>query len=576
MERDEISGLKLDEEFRKSLLHIKPFVYALSTSQSAKLCASWLQKLNNAPSRERVIRNAYLVEMCKQAEKQRLSAPFNNPPPAGPLRPLLTPRYAPQETGDSSEWSDATEISETTTREQHRSAPPPSYFGDAGNAKASKARRNVLNNKSKPPYQPGDVAFKSKPIESQTQSDPYDVTGDTTPCDHWRVPQLLPGFPGDSHSDCMRLLKQYEEQMASDKAIIACYQQFLNAVLSGQGQSNAQETRESSQKGLKTCDKALQTSEKSLQASQKALQASEKKISSMKATIKNLQAQNAALSADRDRYQKSFFAEETKKAAANVNLSQEIATLQEKLADLTDAKASLESSHKEAVSRYQHLMDINVGQLRKKLAMAQGENQRIQAAITALENKLQELETEETEKEKFRLEQWQDKVQKEVLIYNQKLVELEEIHSMDTQQLGAHIDDLTTKLTLKDNEVKGLQLQMKTQYMSLSTAHAQGKNQEMEQAVAQLEAKYLDLLGNIKDSAWKQKENDQKSIAVIYHNRGGRVISGGGTNSSLDGANFTSRLDVLFKDVEVWEGVRGGGCPWRVSKAGSKRERERE
>nr|CAD7416161.1 unnamed protein product [Timema poppensis] len=64
--------------------------------------------------------------------------------------------------------------------------------------------------------------------------------------------------------------------------------------------------------------------------------------------------------------------------------------------------------------------------------------------------------------------------------------------------------------TEKELEVKGLQLQMKTQYMSLSTAHAQGKNQEMEQAVAQLEAKYLDLLGNIKDSAWKQKENDQK------------------------------------------------------------------
>nr|CAD7399226.1 unnamed protein product [Timema cristinae] len=225
------------------------------------------------------------------------------------------------------------------------------------------------------------------------------------------------------------------------------------------GEIEAQETRESSQKGLKTSEKALktsekalQTSDKALQASQKALQASEKKISSMKATIKNLQAQNSALSADRDRYQKSFFAEETKKAAANVNLSQEIATLQEKLADLTDTKSSLESSHKETVSRYQHLMDINVGQLRKKLVMAQGENQRIQTAITALENKLQELETEETEKDKFRLEQWQDKVKKEVLIYNQKLVELEEMHSLESQQLCAHIDDLTTKLTLKDNE----------------------------------------------------------------------------------------------------------------------------
>ncbi|CAG2064348.1 unnamed protein product [Timema podura] len=97
-------------------------------------------------------------------------------------------------------------------------------------------------------------------------------------------------------------------------------------------------------------------------------------------------------------------------------------------------------------------MDINVGQLRKKLVMAQGENQRIQAAITDLENKLQELETGETEKEKFLLEQWQDKTQKEVLIYNQKLVELEEMHSLEAQQLGAHIDDLNTKLALKDNE----------------------------------------------------------------------------------------------------------------------------
>nr|CAD7591142.1 unnamed protein product [Timema genevievae] len=301
----------------------------------------------------------------------------------------------------------------------------------------------------------------------------------------------------------MRLLKQYEEQMASDQAIIARYQQFLNVVLSGQGQSNAQESRESSQKGLKTSEKALQNSEKSLQASQKALQASEKKISSMKATIKNLQ--------------------------------KEVLIYNQKLVELEELH-SLEAQQLGA-----HIDDLNT-----KLALKDNEILKLDGAIRDQCIKMQEEVLKIRKEMQQSADNSQKLLKKKITYLQRKLQKCEHLKDTIFKECEHKLYRVKTE---KELEVKGLQLQMKMQYVSLSTVLAQGKNQEMEQAVAQLEAKYLDLLGNIKDSAWKQKENDQKGLSINYvcisEGGGGQVVLGK-TKRDKEGKGTQIMCDVIL------------------------------
>jgi len=86
-ERDEQEALKLDEDFKQILMHVRPHVLNLRSAEEAYLCSIWLDKLNSTIS-QRNLRNRYLLELFRQLRTGTLRGIFKNRPPNDMLMPL--------------------------------------------------------------------------------------------------------------------------------------------------------------------------------------------------------------------------------------------------------------------------------------------------------------------------------------------------------------------------------------------------------------------------------------------------------------------------------------------------------
>lgn len=86
-EYNEEEAMKLDECFKETLARVRPFVLALTSAESAKLCKVWLNKLNAVTSQRR-LRNEYLTELFRQLKTGHVGGIFSRPPPNGFLLPL--------------------------------------------------------------------------------------------------------------------------------------------------------------------------------------------------------------------------------------------------------------------------------------------------------------------------------------------------------------------------------------------------------------------------------------------------------------------------------------------------------
>lgn len=91
-ERDEQEALKLDECFKQTLMHVRPYILNLRSMEEAHLCRIWLDKLNSAIL-QRHLRNEYLLELSRQLKAGTLEGIFKTQPPKDALMPLLSSSY---------------------------------------------------------------------------------------------------------------------------------------------------------------------------------------------------------------------------------------------------------------------------------------------------------------------------------------------------------------------------------------------------------------------------------------------------------------------------------------------------
>ncbi|CAL1536878.1 unnamed protein product [Lymnaea stagnalis] len=91
MESDGEMGFQLDREFDKHLADMKPFVLKLPHKTDRQKFAVWIKKLCE-PSRSgntaRKTRNTYALLMLQMLKRGSISAPFDQKPETGPLKPL--------------------------------------------------------------------------------------------------------------------------------------------------------------------------------------------------------------------------------------------------------------------------------------------------------------------------------------------------------------------------------------------------------------------------------------------------------------------------------------------------------
>ncbi|EZA61733.1 hypothetical protein X777_09354 [Ooceraea biroi] len=104
-ERDEQEALKLDEDFKQILVHVRPHVLSLRSAEEAYLCKIWLDKLNSTIS-QRNLRNRYLFELARQLKAGTLGGIFKTQPPNDLLMPLSSSCHAVCTSSSLSELSD--------------------------------------------------------------------------------------------------------------------------------------------------------------------------------------------------------------------------------------------------------------------------------------------------------------------------------------------------------------------------------------------------------------------------------------------------------------------------------------
>lgn len=92
-EHDEQEALKLDENFKRILTHVRPFVLNLTSVDEAHLCKIWLDKLNSIIL-QRNLRNEYLLELFRQLRAGTLEGIFRTQPPNDLLMPLPSSCHA--------------------------------------------------------------------------------------------------------------------------------------------------------------------------------------------------------------------------------------------------------------------------------------------------------------------------------------------------------------------------------------------------------------------------------------------------------------------------------------------------
>lgn len=79
----------LDEEFKKLLTKIRPYIINLSIPQYITSCRVWMEKLSICEAGERGIRNEYLGELYRQIQSGKIDEPFLSSPPEGPLLEII-------------------------------------------------------------------------------------------------------------------------------------------------------------------------------------------------------------------------------------------------------------------------------------------------------------------------------------------------------------------------------------------------------------------------------------------------------------------------------------------------------
>uniref|UniRef100_A0AAR5QEG8 DUF4485 domain-containing protein n=1 Tax=Dendroctonus ponderosae TaxID=77166 RepID=A0AAR5QEG8_DENPD len=77
----------LEVEFRKILCVIRQHIPHISSTRYLLQCRFWLEKLS-ASNQDKVLRNFYLAELCRQIQANKLLPPFNEAPPNGKLTEL--------------------------------------------------------------------------------------------------------------------------------------------------------------------------------------------------------------------------------------------------------------------------------------------------------------------------------------------------------------------------------------------------------------------------------------------------------------------------------------------------------
>lgn len=92
-ERNEQEALKLDEHFKRTLIHVRTYISNLKSVEEAHLCKIWLDKLNTTIS-QRNLRNEYLLELFRQLKAGMLEGIFKTEPPNDLLTPLPSSCYA--------------------------------------------------------------------------------------------------------------------------------------------------------------------------------------------------------------------------------------------------------------------------------------------------------------------------------------------------------------------------------------------------------------------------------------------------------------------------------------------------
>lgn len=74
----------LDTEFKKLLCIIRQYIPYINSNSCLSQCRLWLEKLSNTES-DKVTRNWYLEELCRQIQANTLQPPFTDAPPSGCL-----------------------------------------------------------------------------------------------------------------------------------------------------------------------------------------------------------------------------------------------------------------------------------------------------------------------------------------------------------------------------------------------------------------------------------------------------------------------------------------------------------
>ncbi|XP_038220805.1 uncharacterized protein LOC119838775 [Zerene cesonia] len=85
---DENDITNLDNEFKRYLQILRPYLGQLLDQDVIEICNAWIKRLSNCNDDEKCYRNKYIFALCYQLAKGILEKPFLSPPSSSSLTPL--------------------------------------------------------------------------------------------------------------------------------------------------------------------------------------------------------------------------------------------------------------------------------------------------------------------------------------------------------------------------------------------------------------------------------------------------------------------------------------------------------
>ncbi|KAK5641278.1 hypothetical protein RI129_009825 [Pyrocoelia pectoralis] len=424
---------ELDDEFRRILRIIKPYIPCIMNNSYLTSYRLWLEKLSMADVTEKKERNKYIIELCYQIQDGILEFPFTELPGDGPLPPFSMDYYGTKRrTSTALIKQGQANLGKTNLKHDQQTI----YF------------KEMLNTEQLVTQEPHKLPQRNAPDQSELQNIPHKKRTAHTISKNCNN---LQGF-----HDLMNCYISYTNKSSSSPC--NSIEGIIDATPKDDFQKNNYFVNKNNDDDS-WCDitdgttttitqEDLQITHSPTVTPINAHELYKNKIAELMKIINDLQKQNIKLNEDVMGYEHDINTRNTTAERSVHNLIEEINSLRSRLQELTEVKTALKNSQTVAASQWKGI----VNSLTTEMQVVQHQNEILQEEIDSLGKQLEEA-TSRRQQDGIALKQ------KISIMHEKEIEKLNQAHIKEKMEAENKLNEEISKLTQEyESKIENLRI----------------------------------------------------------------------------------------------------------------------